>query len=254
MLGEITVPIMLSGRIFEEEFWVTDRISTVVLGYEFMKTHKFNWTVGGDEVWAEGTCIPLVTRYVTSRCQKMETQYNVPVPSTATCTQDRHCHVRRDRVLSVTDPGGSRRRRQTARVVDVRSAVRSCSRPEREVVGRKEKERRRLAELQGRVAAERREAARVAAEEAKQAAQRRKEQRMKVTAACTDKYAGRSVRPAQQSREADRDLMTRKKFACYTVPVQEPCTAKSSEIPSAADEFGWSWLWESGGQDVVQDA
>ena len=179
-----------------------------------------------------------------------------------TCTQYSYMYPRQ--TLSCTtrqSPVSNRSRWVTKEETDSKSGwcsfshcVQSCSRPEREVVGRKEKERRRLAELQGRVVAERREAARVAAEEAKQAAQRRKEQRMKVTAACTDKNAGRSVRPAQQSREADRDLMTRKKFACYTVPVQEPCTAKSSEIPSAADEFGWSWLWESGGQDVVQDA
>ena len=95
VLGEIEIDLELGPLILPTRFVVTDHVTEVMLGFDFLKSNKINWNFDSDELTIQGLDFKLCTASDSDwhRCMVRET--DVCIPSTCEMNVPASTMVRR---------------------------------------------------------------------------------------------------------------------------------------------------------------
>ena len=81
VLGECTMLVTVGELTLPCQFWVTEHVSTGILGIDFMHQHNVYWDVARGEVEVKGHKVVLTERQQVNTCYQLVAQYEMPLPT-----------------------------------------------------------------------------------------------------------------------------------------------------------------------------
>ena len=85
VLGEITVTALAHGRVFKVSGLVTDNVSVVILGLDFLYENEASWSIGRAEVVLRGTTFRLYSRQQPDLVRRVIVAEEVVIPGRSEC-------------------------------------------------------------------------------------------------------------------------------------------------------------------------